>query len=224
MSTSTSYIRITANQYVPIFKAGNEDIVLTVEFKNLNQNRVKLQAELVDQNGKELGLSINADIPENKSYKKFNVLVKAGKSLMVSTTQPGFAVRAYKPALYVKPGQIHVGNNESVEVTVNLDSNGVHTVVAKGLPQGVTISPASAEVQQDGPAVFTITRDATSRVVGAAFFQIDSLNIGTAADILVEAPPPDDGNSGGDGDDYPDFDADLVSAYIYGRDTIAPNN
>lgn len=224
MSTSTSFIRIAANQYIPIFKAGSEDIVLTVEFKNLNQNRVKLQAELVDQNGKELGLSIDAEIPENKSYKKFNVLVKAGKTLMVSTSQPGFVARAYKPALYVKPGQIHIGNNESIEVEVNLDADGVHTVLARGLPQGVSITPTSAEIQQGGPAIFTLTRDAISRVVGAAFFQIGSLGIGTAADVLVEAPPPDDGTSGGSGDDDPDILADLVGAYVYGRDIVAPNN
>ena len=224
MSTSTPYVNIPVNQYVPIFKAGSEDIVLTVEFKNLNQNRVKLQAELVDQNGKELGLSINAEIPENKSYKKFNVLVKAGKSLMVSTSQPGFAARAYKPALYVKPGQIYVSNNTSTTVSVNLDADGVHTVTARGLPQGVSISPASAEVRQGGPATFTLTRDGISKVVGAVFFQISSLGIGTAADVLVDAPPPDDGNSGGNGDDDPDINADLLSAYVFGRDVVAPNN
>lgn len=224
MSTSTPYVRIRANEYTPIFKAGSDDIVLTVEFKNLNQNRVKFQANLVDQKGVHLGLPISAEIPENKSYKKFNVLVKAGTSLMVSTTQPGFAVRAYKPALYSKPGQLHVGNSETVETVLNLDADGVHTVTIVGKPQGVTVSPMSAEIQQGMPITFGVTRDADSRVVGPVFFKIESLGIGTAIDILVEAPPPDDGESGGSGDGDPDISADLVSAYIFGRDVVAPAN
>ena len=224
MSTSTPHVRIPANEYTPIFKAGSEDIVLTVEFKNLNQNRVKFQANLTNQKGVELGLPISAEIPENKSYKKFNVLVKAGTTLMVSTTQPGFAVRAYKPALFARPGQIHVGNNESAETVLNLEANGVHTVTVVGKPQGVTVSPMSAQIQQGMPITFSVNRDAVSRVVGPVFFRIESLGIGTAIDVLVEAPPPDDGSAGGDGDNDPDINADLVSAYIYGRDVVAPHS
>lgn len=222
MTTQTPYVRIRANEYTPIFKAGSEDIVLTVEFKNLNQNRVKFKASLVNQKGVELGLPINAEIPENKSYKKFNVLVKANTSLMINTSQPGFAVRAYKPALYSKPGQLHVGNSETVDTVVNLDADGVHIVKVVGKPQGVTVSPASAQIQQGMPITFSVTRDDVSRVVGPVFFQIESLGIGTAIDVLVEAPPPDDGQSGGSGDSDPDINADLVSAYIFGRDVVAP--
>ncbi len=221
MSTQTPYLRIPANQFFPIFKAGNQDIVLTVEFKNLNQNRVKFNAELSDGTGKVIGLPIKTEVPENNSYKKFNVVVKANTTLQVSTSQPGFAVRAYKPALYAKPGQLHIGNSESITVELNLDADGVHTVVAKGLPQGVTISPASDTIQQGMPVTFTITRDAVSRVVGAAFFQIATLGIGTAIDIMVEEPIPDDGNANGSGDNDPDIDPDLVSAYIHGRDSVS---
>ena len=223
MATSTPYLRIPANQFFPIFKAGAEDIVLTVEFKNLNQNRVKFKADLVDQAGKEMGIPISAEIPENKSYKKFNILVKAGKSLMVSTTQPGFAVRAYKPALYANPGQIHINNSETQNTVLNLDADGVHTVTVKGVPQGVSISPMSAQIQQGMPITFQVTRDAVSRVIGPIFFAIDSLSIGTAIDVLTELPPPDDGSSGGSGDGDPDINVDMVSAYIYGRDIVAPH-
>ena len=34
MAVSTPYQRISAKEFHQVFKAGNEDIVLTVEFKN----------------------------------------------------------------------------------------------------------------------------------------------------------------------------------------------
>lgn len=218
---STPYLRIPASQYFPIFKAGSEDIVLTVEFKNLNQNRVKFAAELIDESGKITGIPISAEISENKSYKRYNVLVKAGKSLVVSTTQPGFAVRAYKPALYAKPGMLHLNSGVTKSLVLHLDADGVHNVTIKGMPQGISISPVVAEIQQGMPVTFNVTRDAVSKVIGPIFFSVETLKIGTAIDILNEPPPIiDDGNSGGSGDKDPDIDPDMVSAYISGRDTV----
>lgn len=216
---STPYLRIPANQFHTVFKAGEEDVVLTVEFKNLNQNRVKFSAELYNQNEQLLGIPFAVDVPENKSYKRYNVLVKAGTVLNVKTTQPGFAVRAYAPALYSKPGQLNVGNGQTVKTQVFLDADGVHNVQVKGVPQGITITPLGAQIQEGYPVEFTITRDDVSRVVGPIFFAINALNIGTAIDVMTEAPQPDDGSGDGNPND-PDIDVDMVAAYISGRDSV----
>ncbi len=220
MSTSTPYLRIPAKQYFPIFKAGSEDIVLTVEFKNLNQSRVKFKAELFDQLGKSVGLPINTEVAENKSYKKFNVLVKAGSILQVSTTQPGFAVRAYKPALYAKPGQANVGNGQTVDIDLELDADGSHQVNVVGLPTGVIIRPTIATIERGVPVAFQLTRDGVSRSIGAVFFQIATLGIGTAVDVLVETQAEGSEPPAVTGNENPEIAADLVSAYITGRDSV----
>lgn len=220
MSTSTPYLRLTASQPLTVFKAGAEDIILTVEFKNLNSSRVRFSAELVDDTKRQIGLPVKVEIDENKTYKRFNIRVKAGKTLVVSTTIPGFAVRAYKPALYSESAVLNIGNDQTVPVTIRLDADGVHDVKVVGLPQGVTIDKNTAQIQEGMPVTFNVTRDAVSRVVGALFFKIDSLNIGTVVDVLVEEPQPNDGEEGGSGDCDPDFNADLVASYISGRDSV----
>lgn len=220
MSTSTPYVRIPPTQPITLFQAGSEDIIMTVEFKNLNTSRVKFKAELRDQKGVVMGLPIAAVIDENKTYKRYNVRVKANTSLVVSTPIPGFAVRAYQPALYAESGILNIGNSQTVPVVIRLNADGVHQVKCVGLPQGVTADKTSAEIQEGMPVTFNITRNADSRVVGAAFFQVESLNIGTAVDVLVEAPQPDDGNESGTGNCDPDIEPDMLASYISGRDSV----
>lgn len=221
MAITTPYQRISAQEFHQVFKAGAEDMVLTVEFKNLNHNRVKLRAQLYNNQEKPLGIPFNIEVPENKSYKKFNVLVQAGKSLYVKCDEPGFAVRVYQAGLYCKPGQVQLNNSTSDTVQLFLDADGVHTVKLKAtaLPQGITVDKTEATIQQGVPASFTFTRDATSRALGAAFFSIETLKIGTAIDIDTEAVI-DDGSGSGSGCDDPDIDVDMVSAYVFGRDSV----
>lgn len=221
MAIITPYQRISAQEFHQVFKAGAEDVVLTVEFKNLNHNRVKLRAQLYGNQEKPLGIPFNLEVPENKSYKKFNVLVQAGKSLYVKCEEPGFAVRVYQAGLYSKPGQVQLDNGDSGTIQLFLDADGVHTVKLKtsALPQGITVDKTEATIQQGVPAAFTFTRDANSRAIGAAFFSIETLKIGTAIDIDTEAII-DDGTGSGSGSNDPDVDVDMVSAYIFGRDSV----
>lgn len=214
----SKFMLLKPNEYSTIFKASNQDIIVTVELLNTNKHAVDLSAGLF-LGKSQINTSITSSVGENKSFKKFNVLIKANSPLNIKVGIPGIAARIYTAAFFAKPGYLNLEQGETKEVEFFLEHNGEYVIEAGNKPSGIIISPAAQAISEGHPAKFTITRAQGMLGVGPALFKIPQLKIATAIDIMIGIVEEiDDGVS--DDCEEADFDADLVSAYISGRDRI----
>lgn len=212
----TRLVNLVAGKPTVLFKAVDRDYTVTVEMKNLNENDVNLSAVVLGADNVPLiDTPIEASIREQKSFKKANVFVPKGESVIVKSNTPGFAARVYQPLIYAVPGQVRLNKNTEMEVKIYLNSQTPAEIIPVSIVPGVEAIPVQPMSNIDTPAVFKVTRTDTEATGQIQFTTGGSSNtLGTVIDVQYGEPlPPVD-----DGCPADNFDADLAAAYINSRD------
>lgn len=213
----TEFRRLSASIPAQIFHAKDSDYTVTVEIKNLNDSNVQFKCDFLNGlNQPLLNKPLDVTIGYQSSFKKQNILIKKGETLIVKTHTPGIAVRVYQGVFYTVPGQLNLEKLSSENIKVYLTHGEESIVVPRIDLPGVTCVAIKNTASQDSPAEFTITRGDTS-VVGQIGFYAETPKFLTIVDVnlgLVQTPDDDEPTPD------TDFDADLVKAYMGGRDSV----